>query len=236
MVIERELQLALVVSLLAHIFILTHKIVSGSVFNKITKTRELEVRYIKKLPQDIEISQQAQMRPPALSRPPSLPREPLLDTSRVTPVAAMRPPPPFIQNSGPGAGMKNQEIIFNKPALIKTGLVGIKKKVSLPLLDADKINNPSYISYYQIVREKIKRAAYQNYTGSETGEIIISFSISQDGYVKGMHLVENKTFSAYLRQIALNSIKEAAPFPKFPKGLLDYPQLTFNVAITFEVE
>jgi TonB family protein len=103
-------------------------------------------------------------------------------------------------------------------------------------MDLDKINNPSYIGYYQIVREKIKRSAYQNYTGTEIGEVTVSFIVSSDGYLRDLRLVEEKSSSTeYLRETALRSIKDASPFPEFPKEL-DYPQLSFNLAITFEIE
>jgi TonB family protein len=114
--------------------------------------------------------------------------------------------------------------------------MAIKKRISLPAIEMAKIDNPSYISYYQIVREKIRRSAYQNYVHSETGEVYISFIISNDGYILGVHLVEEKTSANdYLKNVALRSVKEASPFPNFPKEL-DYPQLSFNIIISFEIE
>jgi TonB family protein len=66
--------------------------------------------------------------------------------------------------------------------------------------------------------------------------VYLSFIISTEGYLREVRLVEEKSsFSPYLREIALRSIKEASPFPDFPKEL-DYPQLTFNVVISFEIE
>jgi TonB family protein len=103
-------------------------------------------------------------------------------------------------------------------------------------VDLNKINSPVYLSYYQIGREKIKRAAYSNYTRAEEGEICISFVVSSDGHISAVKLIEEKSSqSAYLRNIAFRSVQEASPFPKFPKEL-DYPQLTFNIVISFEIE
>lgn len=138
-------------------------------------------------------------------------------------------PPPFItkENSFPR---------FTKPAFIKPDIIAIKKKITLPPMDMNRINNPSYISYYQIVREKIRRSAYQNYTRTETGEVYLSFIISDDGLLKETRVVEEKSTNApYLKETALRSIKDASPFPNFPKEL-DYPQLSFNVVISFEIE
>jgi TonB family protein len=150
-----------------------------------------------------------------------------------------KPPPPFIDKDYVFKANKiisTQTTAFVKPVVAKPDIISVKKKISLPPLDMDKINNASYISYYQIVREKIRRAAYQNYTRTETGEVYLSFIISTEGYLREVRLVEEKSsFSPYLREIALRSIKEASPFPDFPKEL-DYPQLTFNVVISFEIE
>lgn len=150
-----------------------------------------------------------------------------------------KPPPPFIDKDYVFKANKiisTQTTAFVKPVVAKPDIISVKKKISLPPLDMDKINNASYISYYQIVREKIRRAAYQNYTRTETGEVYLSFIISTEGYLREVRMVEEKSsFSPYLREIALRSIKEASPFPDFPKEL-DYPQLTFNVVISFEIE
>jgi outer membrane biosynthesis protein TonB len=123
-----------------------------------------------------------------------------------------------------------------KPFTLKPDIIPVKKKITLPPVEMSKISNPSYISYYQLVREKIRRSAYQNYSRTETGEIFLSFVIAQDGSLRDIRLVEDKsTPSYYLRDIAGRSIKTAAPFPMFPKEL-DYPQLSFNVIISFEIE
>ncbi|MFA4888168.1 MAG: energy transducer TonB [Candidatus Omnitrophota bacterium] len=125
---------------------------------------------------------------------------------------------------------------LNKPFFSKPDIIAIKKKIIFPPIDLEKINNPSYISYYQVVREKIKRCAYQIYTGKETGEVTISFIISDDGFLKELRLIEEKSSaSQYLKETALRSVNEASPFPNFPKEL-DYPKLSFNLTITFEVE
>ncbi|PIP19131.1 MAG: hypothetical protein COT38_04240 [Candidatus Omnitrophica bacterium CG08_land_8_20_14_0_20_41_16] len=150
-----------------------------------------------------------------------------------------RIPPPFI---GPDNIYKEinsvtpRNIPFNKPALLKPDIITIKRKITLPPVDMAKIDNPSYISYYQIVREKIRRCAYQNYTRSEIGEIYITFVISSDGYLRNVRLVEEKSSAnSYLQSIALSSVKGAAPFPNFPKEL-DYLEISFNVIISFKIE
>lgn len=150
-----------------------------------------------------------------------------------------RIPPPFIEPKDvrkDAAIQKPSGVKFNKPELIKPETVALKKKINLPAVDMAKIDNPSYISYYQIVREKIRRAAYRNYGRNETGEVYLVFIISNDGFLKQSRLVEEKSSGgAYLKDIALASINAASPFPNFPKEL-DYEELSFNVVISFELE
>lgn len=130
-----------------------------------------------------------------------------------------------------------KSIDIEKPAIAKPDIVAIKKKITLQPVEAGKINSPSYINYYQIVREKIRRAAYQNYSRADEGEAYLSFVITRFGLVSEIGLVEEKSTlkSAFLKEVAINSIRDAAPFPSFPKEL-DYPQLSFNIIISFEIE
>lgn len=148
-------------------------------------------------------------------------------------------PPPYIERkvvlTGPQARL-GLPPNFAKPAFSSPDFMAIKKKITLPAIEMAKIDNPSYISYYQIVREKIRRSTYQNYTRNETGEVYISFIISNDGLIKGVRLVEERSAAnEYLKSIALRSVNDASPFPNFPKEL-DYPQLSFNIVISFEIE
>lgn len=199
-------------------------------FPKAKKDTPVEVSYLK----PVELTKDAFKR-----EPPK--KEPFLKlTSKVTLNKAT--PPPFIDKEKIFSTSKElaaKNALFTKPALpsfAKPDIIAIKKKITLPPVDLDKIDNPSYISYYQIVREKIRRTAYQNYTRAEIGEVYLSFLILSDGSLSGVRLVEEKSSpSPYLKEAALRSVKEASPFPSFPKEL-DYPQLSFNVVISFEIE
>jgi TonB family protein len=150
-----------------------------------------------------------------------------------------RSPPPFIDPKDIRKDnniQKLKELKFDKPELIEPEVVALKKIIKMPAIELAKIDNPSYISYYQIVREKIRRSAYRNYAKNETGEIYLVFIITNDGLLKQARLVEEKSSkSPYLKNVALSSIKDASPFPNFPKEL-DYEELSFNVAISFELE
>lgn len=169
-----------------------------------------------------------------LKMPEPRKRLPLKSPASRTYLQKLPSPPAFIdkeamfKNSGGNAS--------SKPAFLKPDIVSIKKVITLPLADADKISDPFYINYYQIVREKIRRAASLNYSRSEEGEVCLSFIILNDGLLKDARLIEEKSSpSPYLRETALKSVKEASPFPAFPGGLA-YPQLSFNVIISIQIE
>jgi TonB family protein len=225
---DRKFQVALLLSLITHGIILSQSPnLNLNIFSLNKKEQNLEVSYIKPTPE-------SEKHPKTLEPK----KEPLLKLpSKITSLKTT--PPPFIDRES--IFKKNKEIIsqkytFTKPTFIKPDVIAVKKKITLPPIDIDKVNNPSYISYYQIVREKIRRAAYQNYTRVEVGEVYLSFVILSDGTLKEIRLVEEKSSSSpYLKEIALRSIKEASPFPNFPKEL-DYPRLSFNVVISFEIE
>ncbi len=227
MLSNRTLQIAFMVSFATHVVIVAQN--PGYLFfSPQGKTQKIEVNYVKAA----KIKDQGQ------KRAGNLRSEPALDlSSRIT--MEKRNPPPFIDREAISkANMRaiHKEISFDKPELIKPDIIAIKKKITLPAVDLDKIGNPSYISYYQVVREKIRRAAFQNYNRNETGEVYITFIISNAGYLKEVRLVEEKTQAPdYLKDIALTSVKNASPFPNFPKEL-DYSQLSFNVVISFEIE
>lgn len=223
---DKLLQIAFLVSVITHGIILFQN-PNLNFFSTPKKEQRLEVSYIKiKPPQETKTEPKTQN--PA-KKLPFLKLSSKIAAERIV-------PPPFIDKESIFNAINQRDANFSKPAFLKPGIIAIKKKITLPPIDMDKINNPSYISYYQIVREKIKRAAYQNYTGREVGEVTISFVISDDGYLRDLGLMEEKSSpSAYLREIALRSVKDASPFPNFPKELT-YPKLSFNLAITFEIE
>lgn len=230
MLSEKAFQIALVASLATHAAILTQN--PGIFVPGGRQEKKIEVSYLKNLPNKDKV----------LARTPASKGElPLKLSSKIT--ADKRTPPPFVDIEKKMPLPEAQRNIirgdnsdFLKPALIKPDILPIKKKITLPPIGLDKINNPSYISYYQIVREKIKRAAYRNYTGTTEGEVTLYFTVVNDGSLADIRLIDEKSAeSEYLRNVALKSIKEASPFPVFPKEL-NYPQLSFNLAITFEIE
>jgi hypothetical protein len=110
-----------------------------------------------------------------------------------------------------------------------------KKSISLINIPGETFKSPEYKSYYQIIREKIKREAYAHYKNLEEGEVFLSFILASDGSVKDLIVNNQKTTaSPSLIDIANRSVKESSPFPGFPEKLKTNPQLSFNVIISFE--
>ncbi|MDD5108955.1 MAG: energy transducer TonB [Candidatus Omnitrophica bacterium] len=228
------LRFTFAVSMIAHSAIIFHS-PNLNPFSPAPKKQEIEVRYIK---------EKLQVKPlnKALSKTAlqgqSFKSDPFLRLDNQI-IAGNRVPPPYIEQSSIYKRQEaslNKTLVIPKPTFASPDLIAIKRKITLPPIEMAKIDNPSYITYYQIVREKIRRSAYQNYTHNETGEVYISFIISNDGFIKDIRMIEEKTtVNDYLRSVALRSVRDASPFPNFPKEL-DYPQLSFNIIISFEME
>lgn len=227
MFLSKPFKTALVISLCLHGIILFQRL-NVSFFKKNDPQKIVEIFYLNK-PDAARID--SSKRPADNKKKEALRKLPPVD------IAAKKNPPPFIDKKTSRSRENTPETPFlTKPYLIKPEVVSIKKKISFLSVDKDKAHNPLYINYYQVVREKIKHSAYQSYTRTEMGEVYLSFVISSDGDLKQSRIVDEKSsFSPYLREISLKSVKISAPFPNFPKEL-DYPQLSFNVIVSFEIE
>lgn len=132
-----------------------------------------------------------------------------------------------------------------KPAKMQTSqkfssqvkMLDQKRSVTVPVFKAEKITNPKYLNYHDLIRNKIKNRAYLYVDDPrfKTGEVYLTFVLSSKGVLEKIQIIEDKTSADdYLRSIGLRSVKESEPFPPFP-GDLKYPELTFNVVISFEL-
>lgn len=217
----------LIISALAHISFIAVQLPKLDFIKKNRRKTEINVVYLKNVPPPPQYPKgEAAKRP--LARIP--PKVTAADTSLLD---ALKKNPSTLKNKSEFA-VKEPAVI--KPFTLKPDTTPAKKKITLPPVEMSKITNPSYINYYQLVREQIRRSAYQGYSRTETGEIYISFLIMQDGTLRDIKLIEDRsTPSYYLRDIAVKSVKAAAPFKAFPNDL-NYQQLSFNVIISFEIE
>lgn len=94
--------------------------------------------------------------------------------------------------------------------------------------------NPAYMDYYRKIREEIRENAYKNYNGRDRGEIYLNFSVAKNGSLRAIEFGSQSFAEESLRQVALYSIKESAPFPPFPEELNNHSELQFNVSIQFQ--
>lgn len=92
-----------------------------------------------------------------------------------------------------------------------------------------------YINYYQAIREKIRQALKSNYSGYyKNGEVALVFMLNRDGSLVSVGVVKlaKSTDDRRLVDIAVLSVREASPFPPFPKALA-VPQMSFNLTVSF---
>ncbi|MBI4972434.1 MAG: energy transducer TonB [Candidatus Omnitrophica bacterium] len=213
---DSSFKIALLISLIIHGAILLNN-PSLLHFSTNKLSPETEVRYLKE----------------PVKKEPFLKLPPQIISQKKIPLPSLHKQDFFKENKD--AFVRRTDFI--KPSIEKPDIMVVKKKIVLSSANnIEKINSVAYIAHAQIVREKFKRALHQNYSGTETGEVSITFVISSDGVLQEAHVLkERSSFSPYLQEVALRSIKEASPFPAFPKEL-DYPQLSFNVDISFEIE
>ena len=116
--------------------------------------------------------------------------------------------------------------------------LGGERKITVPLLRSEKMTNPKYLGYTQGIRQSIERRAYHYARSSDfaSGEVYLTFVLTSAGALGAVKIIPGKTHaSAYLQNIGIRSIQESAPFPPFPPDLA-FPELTFNVIISFELE
>lgn len=94
---------------------------------------------------------------------------------------------------------------------------------------------PVYMDYYRKIREKIRRSAYKYYKEDIQGEVFLRFTLSNTGELIGLDIDKSKsTSSQNLLNIAVRSIKESAPFGKFPRELSSRKYISFNLHIFFK--
>lgn len=112
-----------------------------------------------------------------------------------------------------------------------------KRSITVPVWSSQKITNPQYLSYNDRIRDKIRNRAYFYIDDPkfEAGDVYMTFVVTSDGVLKDLQVInERSRANEYLRHVGLRSIKESSPFPPFPVEL-KYPELSFNVVISFEV-
>lgn len=131
-----------------------------------------------------------------------------------------------------------QRVESNEKQMPGIRSLGGERKITVPLLQSEKMTNPKYLGYTQGIRQSIERRAYHYARSADfaSGEVYLTFILTSTGALGAVKIIPEKTHaSAYLQNIGIRSIQESAPFPPFPPDLA-FPELTFNVIISFELE
>jgi len=94
-----------------------------------------------------------------------------------------------------------------------------------------------YISYYQLIREGIREKLKDNYKSYyKEGDVALLFLVKSDGSLGSIEIERGiSTQDDALLEIALRSVREAAPFAAFPKALKE-PVMSFSLTISFKRE
>ena len=128
-----------------------------------------------------------------------------------------------------------EKILISKKEVTRFADYDGKKMVSIPVLTADKLSNPKYLTYNEAIGNSIRMNAInlvQN-ANFESGEVYTTFVVARNGVVLAVKVIDEKSSAGpFLKGVALRSIRESSPFPYWPEGL-NYPELTFNVVISF---
>lgn len=110
-----------------------------------------------------------------------------------------------------------------------------------PLTDAQRQarirSSREYIDYYQLIREKIRaqlKRQYRAYVAQ--GEVNLIFVLSADGRLESVGVDSGSSAAdRALHEIAMRSVREASPFPAFPKTV-DLPRMSFTLQVSFQRE
>lgn len=94
-----------------------------------------------------------------------------------------------------------------------------------------------YVGYYQFIREKIRQKLKNNYRSyRREGDVRILFTLDARGVLKSVGVdAASSVDDRALHDIAIMSVKDAAPFPNFPKAL-SLPKMSFDVVVSFRKE
>ncbi len=146
----------------------------------------------------------------------------------------LRKPPSYIDIKNPFLGTDKTRIssmsIKEAPKANET-----KAKTEINLITPKDFlgSLPAYMNYYDSVREKIKKEVALSYTSRQGGKVSVTFTIDQKGTLLNLSASDTTTHNQRLDSLALESVKKAAPFAKFPKELSKFDSLTFNIFIIF---
>lgn len=148
--------------------------------------------------------------------------------------------PPYINDLSPIRRESVVDIAIKKNIKreeIPDSMVVPKKDIIIsPIVEDKELRKlPTYMDYYNRIREKIRLKAYQYYDGKSKGYVSINFVLSNKGELVSIYCDKNNSSASdELIEISLKSIKESSPFGNFPEDLMDREYISFNIFISFK--
>ncbi|MBU1913475.1 MAG: hypothetical protein KKB22_08085 [Candidatus Omnitrophica bacterium] len=227
---NKTLQLAFLISMLLHFAIFLSAPYTGALPKK-SPVKPIKVAYFKVKEQPKKVIGQK----PEVGVPYVLPPKAPEALPEVKKEDIVNPPPASTKDQ-----VKKEEPIVETISSNSRAVIGAKgRKFETVVNDEkDKGRKATYIGYYRAVREKIRYYADRNYLkegSASQGEVFLSFVVAASGELLHIMIIDAKSIEdPLLRNIAIDSIRDASPFPTFPQGMNQY-QVTFNVVISFEL-
>jgi len=134
------------------------------------------------------------------------------------------------KNAQPGPGVSIKPAAADRKGAVRhTAIAG-----ELAKRQAKIESTKYYVDYYQLIREKISERLQANYRPySKEGDVRLLFTLNSNGSLARVSVDDaSSTNDRALRDIAVLSAREAAPFPAFP-GALSLPEISFDVVVSF---
>lgn len=131
-------------------------------------------------------------------------------------------------DEGAVLSMRKGEIVTEKVGSSKANSAGKKDGV----FGYSRPKEDSVPDYYSIVTKKINEFAKINSPAGKKGKVDMRFRVSSDGYLVDEPQIISATDSL-LVPYSIKAVKDAAPFPYFPKELKKAVQ-TFRISLFYE--
>lgn len=130
-----------------------------------------------------------------------------------------------------------QQVILPQPEKARKAAPADAHRAVAPAEDRRIRSTAEYIGYYQLIREKIRRRLKENYRDhGRQDDVTLLFTLGPDGALIAEGV--DRTASSkddVLIATARASLREAAPFPPFPKTL-PQREMTFSLVVSFRKE
>ena len=96
-------------------------------------------------------------------------------------------------------------------------------------------NTKDYINYYQLIREKVRQTLKSRYDKRYAeGDVTLIFILNSNGSLASVDTEqESSSRDPALKDLAMQCLGEAAPFPAFPKEL-SVTKMSFSLTVSFK--